>query len=72
MEEINIKCPNGPRELLMKYEVDETIKVDSNNLMCLKCSFCTRMGRKQDPTIKRYIHKYNLLGELVENYVERY
>lgn len=69
---VDIRCPVGPQELLMRYRmVDAVVHIDKWNLMELMCSFCTRMGRKQDSTVKRVIHKYNLLAELVESSIER-
>lgn len=70
---VDIRCPVGPQELLMRYRmVDAVVTIDKWNLMELMCSFCTRMGRKQDKTVKRVIHKYNLLAELCESEIERY
>ncbi len=69
---VDIRCNVGPRELLMRLEVNEVIHVGEYNLMLLKCSWCTRMGRKQDSTVKRVIHKYNLMGELCGSDIERY
>jgi hypothetical protein len=71
-EWVQIRCPYGPRELLMKLrKANEHIPIVEDNLMELYCSFCSRMSRKQDPTVKRVVHRYNLLGEMVESITQR-
>lgn len=72
---VDVKCPVGPRELLerltFKRDPEEFRPfVDNDNLMNLKCSFCTRQARKSDPSVLRIIHQYNFIGELVTSSVE--
>jgi hypothetical protein len=70
---VDVKCPIGPRELLSRIKVDPDAPkpyVNDSNLMCLKCSFCTRTARKQDPRILRVIHEFNFIGELVDSTIE--
>ena len=71
-EFLELRCPLGPRQLLGKV-VRETgsVPVSGSNLMELSCRDCSRSVRREDPTIIRVVHRYNLLGELVENVVTR-
>lgn len=69
---VDIRCNVGPKELLMRYRmVDAPIRIDEWNLMLLMCSWCSRQEKKKDPMVRRVIHKYNLLAELVESEIER-
>lgn len=70
---LELRCPVGPRQLLGKVirETGEVPPVGEANLMELSCRDCTKNLRREDPEILRVVHRYNLLGELVENVVTR-
>jgi len=71
-EFLELRCPVGPKQLLGKV-IRETghIPVDDSNLMELSCRDCSRFLRRTEPDVLRVVHRYNLLGELVENVVTR-
>ena len=72
MEFLELRCPSGPRQLLGKV-LRETgsVPVGESNLLELSCRDCSRSVRREDPSVVRVVHRYNILGELVENVVTR-
>ena len=69
-EALELRCPVGPRQLLGKVIRETgTVPVDESNLMELSCRDCTRTKRRESPEVFRVVHRYNLLGELVENVI---
>lgn len=67
---VNLRCPVGPRALLAKLvQSGEKETYDSWNLMELSCRDCSRTAKKTDPNVKRVVHRFNILGELVESVV---
>jgi hypothetical protein len=70
MEDYEIRCPYGVRELFAKLEINEVIEVDKYNLLKFKCSWCTRQAKKTNPTVYRVIHHYNLLGQHCDDSME--
>lgn len=71
---IELRCPVGPRKLLAKIRQEgRPIHVTSGNLMELACRDCSSAARKAGhPPNTRVIHRFNLLGELVESVAERF
>lgn len=76
-----IRCPLGPRKLLAKMRLQddpEAVKrmVMPDNLLELSCRDCTKKARRDavesglEPPL-RVLHRYDVLGELVET-VEEY
>lgn len=67
-ETVDLRCPVGPRQLLGKVLRESgRVPVDSSNLMELACRDCARTLRRSDPTVARVVHRYDLLGNLVES-----
>lgn len=67
-EVVDLRCPVGPRQLLGKVLRESgRVPVDSSNLMELACRDCARTLRRSDPTVARVVHRYDLLGNLVES-----
>lgn len=71
-EKVDLRCPYGARALLAKIvqqggEAHRT----NENLMELACRDCARRERQKDSNIRRVLHRFNVLGELVESVVER-
>lgn len=69
---VEIRCPVGPRQLLMKVrQSGEVPHYSADNLMELACRDCARNARQVDPTVRRVLHRYAFSGELIESVVER-
>lgn len=68
-----VRCPHGPRSLLAKVVEDGDSKryVDDGRLVELFCKTCTRSYRESDKTVMRVLHRFNIIGELVNTSVER-
>jgi hypothetical protein len=72
MDEIEIRCPVGPRRLLFKmYQEGHRPHVVPGNLIEVACDDCKRTMRRRDPSVVRVVHRFNLAGELIESKVIR-
>lgn len=70
-EIIDIRCPEDPRHLFLKLRrAGETPHVTDGNLIELACDECKKVRRREDPSVIRVLHLYDLLGELIETKVE--
>jgi hypothetical protein len=79
----DIRCPQGPKKLLAKLSKPSEEELQDyreskrivSNLLELSCRDCTKETRReavergQEPPL-RVLHRYNLVGELVETVVE--
>jgi hypothetical protein len=79
-EVVDVRCPAGvPREdgtckpgaLLTKIILsgERPSYVHPDNLIELYCEDCTRRLRRYRPGVRRVLHRYNFLGELIESLV---
>lgn len=69
---VEIRCPVGPRQLLMKLrQSGESPHFSEDNLLELACRDCARNARAVDPRVRRVLHRFALSGELVESVVEK-
>jgi hypothetical protein len=69
---VEVRCPVGPRQLLMKLRQNgESPHYSEDNLLELACRDCAKNARQVDPAVKRVLHRYAFSGELVESVVER-
>lgn len=68
---VEVRCPSNPRNLLAKLiqSGEPVIPVTSDNLLELFCRRCTQHSRAEDPSVHRVLHRYNVIGELVETQV---
>ena len=67
-QRIDLRCPIGPRALLGKVvKAGGSARVNSDNLLELACRDCTRRARLNNPLILHVVHRFNVLGELVES-----
>ena len=73
IEVVELRCPDGPRQLLMKLRLnnDGDARVTNDNLLEITCRDCARQHRQHDPSVARVLHRFNFAGELVESVVER-
>lgn len=68
---VDLRCPVGPKALLAKViQSGEKESYDSWNLLELACRDCARTLRKTDSHVKRVVHRFNIMGELVESVVQ--
>lgn len=71
METVEIRCPVGPKRLLSKLRLSgETPTITNDNLIEFSCDDCKRTLRKAGKKAFRVLHRFNLLGTLVETEVE--
>lgn len=69
---VEIRCPIGPRQLLMKVrQTGDSVVYNEDNLLELACRDCARSIRREDPSVRRVLHRYAFTGELIESAVER-
>lgn len=68
-----VRCPYEPRALLAKVIMGDDPKrfEDVGQLVELYCRDCTKQQRKYDKDVARVLHRFNILGQLVETVVER-
>lgn len=68
---VEVRCPVGPRQLLMKLrQAGEAPRYSEDNLLELACRDCARNARQIDPAVRRVLHRFALSGELVTSVVE--
>ena len=71
MDHVEIRCPVGPKRLLAKLRLAGQHPIfTEGNLMEFACDDCKRSLRKSGRQVTRVLHRYNFLGELVENAIE--
>ena len=66
---IDIRCPRHPVRLLLR--IGKPVVVDGANLIEAACRDCRNDERRRDPAVTLVVHRYNVLGELVETAVTR-
>ena len=64
--EVELRCLAGPKRLFGKLIQDQGRVVVVGNLMEFACSDCKRTRRKVGLDVELVLHRFNLLGELVE------
>lgn len=70
-EAVDLRCPENPSKLLAKLRLTgEQPTITDGNLMELHCRDCTQRERQQDPSVRRVLHRYNFLGELIESSID--
>lgn len=70
MPTIDIRCPEGPKKLLMKLQINgERPTYTDGNLIELSCDHCKSTLRKQGLRLSRVLHRFDLAGELIETEV---
>lgn len=68
-QQLDLRCPYGPKQLLAKVtrENPEDVGMSADRLtLDIACRDCAKQARKTNPKVRRAIHKFNVLGELVE------
>lgn len=70
-----VRCPQGPRNLLMKLRVDSEAPkphITDENLIEIFCRDCTRRARREMgsaglTTSFRIIHRFDFMGDFIES-----
>jgi hypothetical protein len=67
-QRIDLRCPVGPRALLGKVVANGgDAYINSDNLLELACRDCTRLARQKNPDVAHVVHRFDVLGTLVES-----
>ncbi len=60
-----IRCPVGFRKLFLRLQ-GQPINYVEGVFMELACSDCAREARQQGRSVRRVLHRYNILGEHIQ------
>lgn len=65
--EVELRCPTGPRKLFAKLRLQGMQPaVTTDNLVELACQDCRRRLRSEGNDVALVLHRYNIIGELIE------
>lgn len=64
MSGVEIRCPRHPARLLLK--IAHVVQVDGANLIEVACRDCRKDARDAGRDARLVLHRYNVLGTLVE------
>lgn len=72
-ETVEVRCPVGPQRLFAKLRLEgQRPHVTEDNLMEFACTDCRKTMAERGIRVKRVLHRYNFMGELVETSTEKY
>lgn len=72
VEVVELRCTEGFGKLLGKFfRAGMPLTVDSDNLAELPCADCKRRLRREGQRARVVLHRFNVIGELVETVVLR-
>lgn len=64
-----VRCPEDPRRLFTKLiQEGKRPSVVEGNLIEFACQNCKKSRQTQGLKVNRVLHRYNILGELVETF----
>ena len=67
MTTTEVRCPTGPKRLFMKLRASgEKLKYVEGNLLEFACTDCRKLYLRQGVPAALVLHRYNILGELIE------
>lgn len=71
-ESVLLRCPVGPRRLLAIVRAQgQWAPVTSDNLIEFACKDCAwKMRKDGDISVKWVLHRFNFIGELIENEIQ--
>jgi hypothetical protein len=71
VDTIELRCSENPRRMFAKLlrEADQPPIVAPGNLLEFACRDCTKQEREEDRDVTRVLHRFNIVGELVESEV---
>lgn len=61
---IDVRCPNHPVRLLLR--IGKPVTIDDANMIEVACRDCRRDMIRAGKPVKLVVHRYNVMGELVE------
>lgn len=65
--EVELRCEANPLRLLAKIRQPQSgVEIVDGNLIEIACDHCKRVHRQRDPQVLRVLHRWNVLGELIE------
>lgn len=70
-EEVELRCPIGPRRLfgLMRLHGERPSYLHPDNLIEFSCYDCRRDMERRGRSVRRVLHRYDLAGTFVETLV---
>jgi hypothetical protein len=69
---VEYRCDKNPARLFTKFRASgERPQIVDGNLWEFACRDCAKDERRTDPSVTRVLHRFNILGELVESEVQR-
>lgn len=78
---VELRCPIGPRALLAKVVrmgdhhaqvwKESSLSLPEFPLLELACRDCAKSCRREDPSVRRVLHRFNVFGQLAESVIER-
>lgn len=68
MDAIEIRCPAVPLRLLLR--LGAPVLVDGANLIEIACRGCKTDYRKAGQEVSLVLHRYNVMGQLVETEIQ--
>lgn len=68
---VELRCEQNPSRLLGKMLRDPTVKIVEGNLVEIACDHCKADLRRGGDSCKRVLHRFDVLGDLIETEVIR-
>jgi hypothetical protein len=62
----DIRCPANPKRLFLRIERPQIV---DGNLIEVACRDCRNVRRERGEDVRSVVHRYNVLGELIETEV---
>jgi hypothetical protein len=70
LQEVELRCPTGPRKLFAKLRLAGLQpSVTTDNLIEMACQDCRRRFRTEGRDVQLVLHRYNIIGDLIETVV---
>lgn len=66
LSQIEVRCPVTQRLML---KIGRPTVIDGANLIEVACRDCRNEIRKQGMVVERVVHRYNVLGDMLETIV---
>ena len=69
---VDLRCDVNPSRLLGRIkDPDSGVQIVDGNLIEIACNWCKKSARRNDSAVRLVVHRYNVVGELVETEVVR-
>lgn len=65
-------CPAGRLLAKLRLSGEKPSYVHPDNLIELECQDCQKRLRREGRRVKRVLHRYNFIGEMVESLIVEY